>query len=369
MAWWEYLVHFGIAVVLIIIMKVIGEKSQTRDTEYWGDLIQRIEYYEAYSMWDNETCSRQVACGTDKDGNTEYCTEYYDCSHMDYYPAHWEIITVSGWHLSISQSYYQHLVSKFKAIPKFYEMNREKECGFGDYIVDDGDMYYAEWPKTAETSQLVARTHIYENKVQCSRSVFNYQNVSEEEVKEYELYDYPKIDKNYDVATILGGDNLPGLVQAEQKLKFINGSLGPQKQLRVWILIFRNKSLSTAKLQEAYWKNGNKNEFVITIGLNNLNEVQWCYPFSWTEVQELKINTRDFVVDQKNLDLVGLSAFLYPEFQKKWIRKQFKDFSYLTVEPPLWGLIVAFILQILFNVFYAIWAVKNEFNAHNPQGN
>jgi hypothetical protein len=362
MAWWEYLLQFGIAVVLIVIMKIVGEKAQTNDTEYWGDLIKKVEYYEKYSIWDHETCSRQVQCGTDSKGNAIYCTEYYDCSHLDTYPARWEAITVSGWNISITKSDYESLVKKFQAVPQFRDMHREKECGFGDRVVDDGNMYYAEWKGSPETSEFVSKTHTYENKVQCSNSVFNYRPVSEEDIKAFGLYHYPDI-RSYKVPTILGGSNLPELSQAEQKLQFLNGDLGPKKQLRVWILIFRNKTLSSAKLQEAYWKNGNKNEFVVTIGLNNLDEVQWCYPFSWTEVQELKISTRNFVVAQKKIDLVALADFLYPELRSKWVRKQFKDFSYLTVEPPLWGLIVAFVLQILFNVFYSIWAVRNEFDA------
>lgn len=359
--WWEYLIHFGVAVLLIAVMKVIGEKSLTNDTEYWGDLIKQAKYYEPYSIWDHETCTRQVSCGTDSKGNTKYCSESYDCSHLDSHSARWEIVTVTGWEISISEDFYKQLLKKFGVNLCFQDMNRERECGFGDYVVDDGNMYYAEWNKTPQTSCAVTKTHTYENKVQCSHSVFNFQNIKPEEAKKAGLYDYPDI-KNYEVATILGaGKNITNLDSAEVKLHYLNGNLGPKKQVRVWILIFYDKPLSTGKLQEIYWKGGNKNEFVITIGLDKQNNITWCYPFSWTDKSELKIGAREYVVSQKVLNLVNLSDYLYKELDSKWIRKQFKEFSYLTVEPPLWGLIVAFVLQIIFNIGYSIWSVKNEY--------
>jgi len=358
--WWEYLVHIGVAVILIAVMKIIGEKSQTNDTEYWGDLIQRAEYYEPYEIWDHETCTRQVSCGTDSKGNTKYCTETYDCSHSDYHPAHWQIITTTGWEISVSKEFYDYLIKRFKTSVCFHDMNREGECGFGDYVMKDGNMYYVEWDKSPATSYAAAKTHTYENKIQCSHSVFNFQDIDEKETKLEGLFDYPKV-KDYEVQSVLGGKDIAKIDSVEEKLHYLNGNLGPKKQLRVWILIFYDKPLSTGKLQESYWKGGNKNEFVVTIGLDKQNNISWCYPFSWTDVQELKIETRNYVVEQGTLDLMDLSDFLYKELEEKWIRKQFKDFSYLTVEPPLWGLIVAFLLQIAFNIGYAIWSTNNEY--------
>jgi hypothetical protein len=359
--WWEYLIHFGVAILLIVVMKIIGEKSLTNDMEYWGDLIKQAKYYEPYSIWDHETCTKQVACGTDSKGRTKYCSKSYDCSHLDSHPAHWEVVTVTGWEISISEDFYNRLVKKFGVNVCFQDMNREGECGFGDHVVKDGNMYYTEWSGSPQTSYALVKTHTYENKVQCSKSVFNYQKIKPEEAKKAGLYDYPDI-KNNEIATVLGGNGLTNLDSIEGKFHYLNGNLGPKKQLRVWILIFRDKPISTGKDQEIYWKNGNKNEFVVTIGLDKQNQITWCHPFSWTDKSELKIETRDYVMSQKTLNLMRLADYLYKELDSKWVRKQFKDFSYLTVEPPLWGLIVAFVLQILFNVFYAIWAVKNEFD-------
>ncbi|MDR2190410.1 MAG: hypothetical protein LBP53_04405 [Candidatus Peribacteria bacterium] len=370
--WWEYLVHLGVAILLIVVMKVIGEKSLTNDTEYWGDLIERVEYYEFYSIWDHEICTRQVPCGTDAKGNMKYCTQTYDCSHLDTHPAHWEVITTTGWKFSISEQDYLDLVARFQATPQFQDMHRERECGLGDHVVKDGNMHYAVWSGTKETSFSVSWTQHYENKVQASNSVFNYQNVSPEEAKEQGLFDYPDFNKktgwfngpslqSHCIPTILGGEKVDSLSQAENKFHFLNGDLGPKKELRVWILLFENKPLSVATLQESYWKGGNQNEFVVCIGINSSQEVQWCYPFSWTEITELKVNTRNFVIDQNKLNLTQLADYLYRELSDKWIRKEFKDFSYLTIDPPGWAIWISFIVQICFNIGFSIWSVRNDF--------
>ena len=368
LAWWEILILAGVSIGLIAIMKVTGTASVTRDTEYWGDLVERAEYYEEYEIWDHETCYHQVPCGTDSKGNTEYCTESYDCSHADYHSPYWRVITTSGWNLYISQNLWQRLIKKFGAVPIFKDMNRESELGFGDYIMKDGDMYYIEWPKTPKTSYMVATTHHYENRVQCSRSLFNPRPVSPEEVKKNALFDYPYVNNDYDVPTILG-TLIPNQSEAEEKFKFLNGDLGPKKQVRVWVLLFRNQPLSTGLSQEAYWKRGNMNEFVVTIGLDYLNNVKWCHAFSWMANTTIAVETRDFVTQQKKLDLVQLADFLYKEINAKWVRRDFKkEFSYITVEPPTWSIIVALIINVLFNIGFGWWSVKNDFTFANPKG-
>ena len=358
--WWEYLIQLGVAILLIVIMKVIGEKSATNATEYWGDLIQRVEYYESYDIWRHRTCTRQVQCGRDSDGDPIYCTETYDCSYLERNPERWKAITVSHWEFSTSKNKYMELMGRFEAKPIFQNMNRQRQVGFGDRLVKDGNMYYGTWDRDPAKSYAVSKMNTYENKVQASQSVFNYQKVSKKEVEENQLFQYPKV-RDWRLPTVLGGEGIENISAIEDKFHFLNGDLGPKKQLRTWILLFKSKPLSIATLQEAYWIGGHKNEFVVCIGINDALEIQWCYPFSWTEVHEIKVNTRNFVIDQKKLDLISLSEYLYSELNEKWVRKSFKDFSYLTVEPPTWALITAFILQTLFNVGFGIWAVRNEF--------
>lgn len=69
-------------------------------------------------------------------------------------------------------------------------------------------------------------------------------------------------------------------------------------QVRVWVLLFNNLPRETGLLQEAYWVNGNKNELVICIGLNE-DKIMWSHIFSWTESQTIKIELRNFIYPSK----------------------------------------------------------------------
>ena len=348
MAWFEYSIPFAVSMILIVASKTITEGMQTHDKEFWGSNVRYAEYYEDWNEYIHATCYRQVACGTDSKGNTKYCSEPYDCSYVDYHFAYCEITTTSKEVLSISSGEYVRLMQQF-GNQEFVELNRK-------YHTDDGDKYVTVWRGGRETAQPVVTEHSYENRVQASDDVFNFPRVSKEDVVFYGLHDYPKV-RNYSCRTILGFDD----AHAETELRFINGDLGPRKQVRVWVIVFNGKSRDTGLLQEAYWKGGNKNEFVVTIGIDSLTrKVQWCYPFSWTEVQRLKIDVRNFVESQNELDLLALASFLEINLDQSFVRKQFADFNYLTVEPPLSAVLFTFVLTILVNAGVSWWAIKNE---------
>lgn len=88
--------------------------------------------------------------------------------------------------------------------------------------------------------------------------------------------------------------------------------------------------------------------------------VKWCKPFSWSEVAEPKIRTRNFVQKQDKLNLSELSDFLYKELNNNFIRKKFKEFSYLTVEPTTGQTIAAFIITLIINILCSIFVIKNN---------
>jgi len=107
----------------------------------------------------------------------------------------------------------------------------------------------------------------------------------------------------------------------------------------------------------------------MTIGLNKKNEVQWCYPFSWTEEEGLKVQARNFVIGQKGkpLDLVPIVQWLHKECAAQFVRKEFADFDYLSVEPPTWAHVLTWILTIATNVGLSYFIVLNEFEENGKK--
>lgn len=71
MAWWEYLLPFGVSILTIFLGKLCADKVAVYDTEYWGGWVVRATYYEP---WDEEVpCSHmkwRTVTHTDSKGNS-----------------------------------------------------------------------------------------------------------------------------------------------------------------------------------------------------------------------------------------------------------------------------------------------------------
>ncbi len=350
--WWEILVLFGISLGVTGVAKVMVDKVGTRDTEYWGNLGQQTRYYED---WDEEVpCSHTKFC-TDSKGNSYACgTQHmYD---VDYHPQYWTIYYAYGKEIRIAKTKYKQLVSRWtnNDTATFKDLRR-------DYHSDDGDMYYAVWDGKEVTAEPITTVHHYENRIQASTDVFNFPEVSDEDREFYGLYEYPGVD-GYTCRAVLGWHD----AAAEKRFNYINGKYGPPRGsdtttcLRVWVLVYpAGKQLSTAKVQENYWKGGNKNEFIYCVGVTK-KEIRWVHIISWTENQELKLRAKNFVFNMGELDLLKLADYTEKEVTKTWKRKEFEEFSYINVSPPLGLTLMALGVIVIINILAGWWIITND---------
>jgi hypothetical protein len=348
--WLEALGQLLIPTLFILIFKGCAVQNLTNDIEYWNNTVYTAEYYESWDEWIDETCED---CETDSKGNTT-CTTY-DCSYRRYHSSYWVITDDDGNVYDISEKEFNRLVKKF-GNKRFVEMNR-------DYDLEDGDKYVATWDGSDEDLEICVTKHTYENKTQAAISIYNFEDVKKEDIKKYGIYEYPNIESYYKQDHLLGSDDK----KIEQKLNVLNAKLGKKKQVKVFVLLFYNKTIDASYLQEQHWKGGNKNEFVVCIGVDKNMKVKWCRPFSWTKKSLPLIRTRNFVQEQEKLDLISTSNFLYGEIEKNFVRRKFSDFNYLTVELTerqlKWLFIITFILSLILSIIF----VLNDFNGDDNE--
>jgi hypothetical protein len=327
----------------------------TTASERHGGWAIEARYYEDWDEWVTETCTRTISCGKD-------CTkvETYDCSHRVYHPPQWKMTDSNGYELDISRDEFESLADKF-GNRTLHDMGRW-------YYLKDGDMYSTKWNKTRNTFQPVTTYHRYENRVQATHGVLDFPKVNKREAKELGLYDYPTLTDYFNDPAILG--ECPGKSNADKTLQYYNARYGREKQIRFWILLFKDKPSEIGLDQESYWVGGNKNELVITIGIDNSNQVMWCHPFCWapdgnSSNEEMKIEIRDFITSQKTIQILPSVEFIVKSAVEKFERKQFKEFSYLTVDPPTWSIVLIWILIILNTVFMSWWILNNDIHKDN----
>ena len=347
--WWEFSIPLGASFLFIVLMKFIIETAMVQSKEYWGSFISRIEYFEEWDEWIDQTCTRSCCC----DSNGENCgTETYDCSYRLYHPPCWQIITSTEEVVSISQSEYNRL-TKFFGNQKFTDMHR-------GYYTIDGDKYSCDWMRDSIKAIPVTTVHYYENRIKVAdQSVFHFQEVDTGDVQKFKLKDYPGITDSYKQDAVLG-DYSNDAKLANQKFKYINGLLGHKKEVRLFVLVFQNQPIDAGFYQEWYWSGANMNELAVGIGADYSRRVKWCHPISWTPAEKLKTDIKQFIISQDTLNLSALASYMQIQVDKQFIRRNFEEFDYLTVEPPTWAIALAYVMTILLNTGLSLWVITNE---------
>jgi len=346
--WWEIALLLVASLLTGACFKWVATANLTKDYEYWGTRFERVEYYEDWDEWIEQTCSETCCC--DAEGNN--CqTTYYDCSYREYHSEYWVKVDHLGNRYNISEAEYIRLKRKM-GNSSFKDMHR-------DYYTDDGDMYYTTWNRKMEDYECISTVHTYENKTQAVKNVFNFPEVDSIDVSEYKLFEYPEPSgrSRFYQRNLLGYKD----TKAEHKLQILNGNLGNTKQLKVFILVWQNQpSMQTAALQEAYWKGGNKNEVIISMNIDDDHKPTWCKVFSWSEREDFKIHIRDYVMDQERLNMSSIVDYAHGELNKNFSRKEFSDFDYLEVKLQPNQLVLSFLVSIIINLIGAIIVIKNE---------
>jgi hypothetical protein len=275
-----------------------------------------------------------------------------------------------GEEFSISKSYYQYLTKLWKASPQFVELDRSINHG-GWGCGQDGDMYKIDWDFNPIHSKSTTTSHWYENRVQAAHSAFDFANVTPDDVKTYKLFEYPKVNE-WKQETVLGLDSLVQLNPInvkffKQKFSHLNGKLGPKKKVRIFFLFFKNQPPLAASMQEAYWDGGNDNELVVCVGMNSKNaQIEWVRPFTWSPSRRIIPEVREEIMKIGKFKPLEISEAVENSVVEHYVRKDFKEFSYLSVDPPTWTIWVTSLITSLITILVSRWATLNE---AGPGGN
>lgn len=334
--WAEYLAQLGIPLLVIIGCSLLFKSMGTWDTEYHGGYVVSGYHEEDWNEYIHQTCTT-----TDSKGNTTT----YDCSYVQYHSEFWGIVDSNGSRRSVSKSHYNELVSRWA---------NQKKTGHNRGYTNSGDIFGITFVGGDEKLEPVVTEKHYENRVQASKSVFNFPKVSATEIEDFGLFEYPKVSGIY-TPSVLGFKNC-------RCFDILNARLGRQKQIRVWVLVYENQSLEAFEQQRNYWKGGNKNELILGIGIDSSKKVTWGNVITWCEQDEFNVGAKRAITDMmgSELNLCTLEKKVTPLIKDKWVRKEFADFSYLTIDIPMFAVIMSMVLTIAVSTTILIISVKND---------
>jgi len=368
--WWEILLIILVPTILSFGEKALVDIASVSFTEYWGDEVAYVVEEEPWNEWVSQTCSESYPCGTDSKGNTTYCTRTYDCSYQDDVGPKWYVMTKLGIYIGISENKYEKLKKQFGG-------NRVKTKTRRNYSKNDrcvsssgtkfqgqrvGNMSYVwrvNWDKMYDTQEPIVTIHTYENRIKSSDyTVFNFIEVTDEKADSLKLFKYPIFDRDYfTYPSVLGWNNK----KVQKEYQKINGALGYDKQVRIWVLIHKTTDETIGDMQENYWVGGNKNELVINIGVDGENNIVWNRVFTWSNSAGMVSNIHKYIQGKKlnEKDMLDIASYVKGEVNNRWERLSFEQFDYLTVEPPLWAVVMAYVFTLMVCVGLGIYIVKN----------
>ena len=365
--WMELIGMWVISILLIIGGQALADKVGTMRTEYWGHLGIRAEHNEPYSYW--TTCTETYACGETCTGSgsnrtctTNYCTRTYPC--IEDVSRKCYVDTRKADRFSVSYGKYQELMKRWGGKETFTDMYRERQHG-RDLIkkgkrgyTGDGNRYTTFWDEKWQTSEPIVTIHLYENRVAASHSVLNYTPLSEQEIKSYGVFEYPK----GSIPTVLSRSKR--FPWGDKYFSYLNGRYGPDRLMRLWVLIFENQDRDAALAQQRHWKNGNKNEFVMCIGIDKAGKVLWGEVFSWTERDELPVLARNYIENIGILTdetMIEFAKWVESKICCSFVKPEFTDkYAHLRVDPPLWIVILVWGIILGATIGMCIFIVKNE---------
>lgn len=179
------------------------------------------------------------------------------------------------------------------------------------------------------------------------------------------------MESNFTVTRLIG--DVPNFDEANKALNEWNSELNKMvenpetgkkeswKQVNVIFVNVGDLPIEYGYVLEEKWEGGNKNDFAICFSMVN-NEIQWVYPFSWTEVKILKLDVRDLLLDQETIsDFKTIVDEICELITEKFDRKEMADYDYIKYEHKMGSYITSFILCLLLLIFGAYVAVSYDF--------
>jgi hypothetical protein len=333
---WEWGIAFGASILLSFIFHVISFWGLTHDNETWSGQIEKITHFPTWVERVVTTHSE-----TDSKGHTRtWTTVSYDTHHE-----YWRAETNIDSSRNISENMFFDLRNKFGGNVKIQKPWKSGFCSGDPFIYETYN----------ETRYLcpINEHRSFENRVKACPSLYSFPPVPKNSI----AIDYPQNNNWFASDRLLGtSKQFIDLFLFDQ----MNSRLGPTKKVNVIIVGFPARTSQQVALeQQSKWIGGKKNDFVIVFAAGDLiTPPEWVSCFGWTESEIAKANLNSVLLRMPVNS--GWLSIIENEIKANYQIKEWKKFSYLEIEPPLWTYILFIVFLVITQTGIWVWANVNE---------
>lgn len=355
---WEWLVSASVAFIIAGICQVASIYGMLADQETWSGQILNaryipawLEYYE-YAVYRTDTHTGTTSDG--KGGTTTYTYTTVEFDHWEpatrHHPEEWHKNDNFGRDWNIDVSEYNGFVKVFGK--KQAEAGSRSTWDHNSHMISgDANDYVA--VNITGWVQPVTIWRSWENRIKAAPSVFSFPPVP----ATIPVFDYPKNVDPFMSARLLGtaANTISGLNWDQ-----MNSRLGPTKKVNLIAVGFGAKDSSIAEQQRSKWIGGKKNDLVICYGGPDQFRPTWAHVFGWSDSDICKHKLETIVLDNKMGN--NIIPLLEAQVRAEYTIKDWHDFDYLTVEPPVKAYYCFFGAIIVIQGGLWVFFYLNEFN-------
>ena len=325
---WQPLGIFGLVMGSLLAWLIIwlfkeGATCREQDEEYIGTYVLEARYF---TEWTERV--------RHEDKKTKKVT--YETVH---HPEDWEVTVAEGRRtVRISHTTYNRYVDAFG---NEHEANADHQYEARGTILDPGTCYYTQWPGTYVTACYRYITREYDNPTLRAPNLFQTEDLSEEDVKKYKLWEYCK----REIYGSVKGDDVDAL---EKEAEDYNCWFRT-KQIKLNFILLENADTRLALYWQQYWKNGKRNTVNAVIGVDGKHKIKWVHVFGWQN-EGVRVKLRDLLVGCSDInDIVAHFEEIKNLLETEYHRADFKQYDYIRRRFPLKGALIT--LTIFLGLF------------------
>lgn len=327
--WWPYVVVGVAGELTAVLCHRAFLRKNSRFYEYHGSLVDTVQFEDSWTEVRHETQTYKDSRGRTQ---TRTVTRYI------YHPERYTILTSTAECIVTTDDYYRYIGMRWGIEPEpdsWYSTRIRGHWRYGSHysFADLQAVRQTDWSDWVP----VSTSHPYKNKIRAagSNSIFKFFVPDESAIGQYGLVDYPGVCM-HDSPAILSQDIVVPEA-ADAMMRAFNGRFGAERQIRLYVILFdsRKHGIESAEMQRAYWQGGNKNEFVVCMGVDPATDtVTWARAFSWADEQTCEVEAAAWLMKHRQLDWKAFFDYMV-EATAGWKRKEFSDFDYIRVSLSL----------------------------------
>ena len=345
-SWKEWVGGTIIAFLTSAIIHGIAFYGVTADQETWSGKIIKVAHFPQWREEYRQRHTQIYYTGSGKNRRS-HTRVWYTTEHATH-PEHWVAYA----------NYGEYSENKNIGLPLFNEIKSnfggkienggKQSCSHGGHFDGGDNNIYATHNVTGYIYPVTCKKY-FENRIKAAPSVFSFVKVP----SDAPVYPWPENPDWMHSGRLIGVNGID-----LRKFDIMNSNLGPTKKINLIMIGFNSPDSMLGQLQEAAWIGGRKNDLVLCYGYEGTN-VLWSSVFGWSEKEICKRNLETLILNNPiNNEILPLIS---KEIVENYTKKEWKKFSYISIDPPRWSYITLFIVMFITQGLFWIWAHVNEF--------